>query len=161
MIHLFLTGCADRHINNDETVGCFAKENGLSAEFDILRYRQHNTTGVVVSNLDGSEGVFGDRLKKAREARSLNQTELAKLAKLQPAAIGHFEKDRRKPSFANIRALSKALGVSSDYLLGRATEMSGATTAFRNEENLSTSDRDAIQHMINTLAQSRKDGERG
>lgn len=109
-----------------------------------------------MSSSDGSEGVFGGRLREAREARSLNQTELAKRSGLQPAAIGHFEGGRRKPSFANIRALAKALEVSSDYLLGRAASMSGATTAFRNEENLTASDRDAIQDMIDTLARRRK-----
>lgn len=100
---------------------------------------------------------FGDRLREAREARELNQTDLAKLAKLQPAAIGHFEKNRRKPSFANIRALAKALNVSSDFLLGRASDMSGATTAFRNEENLTDADRESIQMMIDTFAQRRKE----
>ena len=111
-----------------------------------------------MSNPSGGEDVFGARLKAARESRNLNQTELAKVSKLQPAAIGHFESGRRKPSFANIRALAKALEVSSDYLLGRAKSMEGATTAFRNEENLSASDRDTIQAMINTLAKRRKDG---
>lgn len=114
-----------------------------------------------MSNSSGGEDVFGARLKAARESRDLNQTELAKVAKLQPAAIGHFESGRRKPSFANIRALAKALEVSSDYLLGRASSMKGATTAFRNEENLTASDRNAIQAMINSLAQQRKDREGG
>jgi hypothetical protein len=36
--------------------------------------------------------------------------------------------------------------------------MSDATTVFRNEENLTASDRDAIQDMINTLARRRKGG---
>lgn len=111
-----------------------------------------------MSSSDGSDGVFGARLRAAREARSLNQTELAKRSNLQPAAIGHFEAGRRKPSFANIRTLAKALEVSSDYLLGRASSMSDATTVFRNEENLTASDRDAIQDMINTLARRRKGG---
>jgi len=106
--------------------------------------------------MDG-EGNFGDRLREAREARSLNQTELAKLAKLQPAAIGHFEKNRRKPSFANIKALAKALNVTSDFLFGRTSELSGATTVFRNEENLSDADRESIQMMIDTLALRRKE----
>lgn len=110
-----------------------------------------------MSRIEDGENNFGERLRDAREARSLNQTELAKLANLQPAAIGHFENNRRKPSFANIRALAKALNVASDYLLGRTPEMSGATTAFRNEENLSDSDRESIQMMIDTLAQRRKD----
>ncbi|MGB7433212.1 MAG: helix-turn-helix transcriptional regulator [Ahrensia sp.] len=110
-----------------------------------------------MSRIEDGENNFGERLRDAREARSLNQTELARLANLQPAAIGHFENNRRKPSFANIRALARALNVASDYLLGRTAVMSGATTAFRNEENLSDSDRESIQMMIDTLAQRRKD----
>lgn len=123
----------------------------------ILRNRNNSIMGCVVSSSDGSEGVFGDRLRSARETRSLNQTELAKLSKLQPAAIGHFEKGRRKPSFANIRALAKALNVSSDYLLGRVASMEGATTAFRNEEKLTDSDRESIQMMIDTLSKRRQE----
>lgn len=109
-----------------------------------------------MSNPHIDEDTFGGRLRIARENRGLNQTELAKKSGLQPAAIGHFESERRKPSFANIRVLAKALEVSSDYLLGRTNSMDGATTAFRNEENLSSSDRDAIQAMIDTLAERRK-----
>lgn len=108
----------------------------------------------------GSEDEFGERLVAAREARGLNQAELAALAKLQPAAIGHFERNRRKPSFANVRALSKALNVASDYLLGRVADMEGATTAFRGEENLSNDDREHIQMMIDLMNQ-RKSGDRG
>ncbi|PZO63007.1 MAG: XRE family transcriptional regulator [Paracoccus denitrificans] len=107
-----------------------------------------------MSSTEKSDNIFGERLLQAREARGLNQTELAKLTSLQPAAIGHFEKNRRKPSFANIRVLAKALNVTSDFLLGRTTDhaMGGATTAFRNEENLSDADRRTIQVMIDTLA---------
>lgn len=112
-----------------------------------------------MSTSEASEGVFGERLRLAREARKLSQTDLGKLAGLQPAAIGHFEKDRRKPSFANIRALAKALGVTSDYLLGQADGLTGATTAFRNEDKLSASDREAIQTMIDMFNQRRSQAE--
>jgi len=112
-----------------------------------------------VSNMTENEQEFGDRLIAAREARGLNQTELAKLTGLQPAAIGHFERNRRKPSFANIRVLAKALGVTADYLLGRAEDMKGATTAFRGEENLTNADRDHIQMMIDLInTKKRGDG---
>ncbi len=103
----------------------------------------------------GAEDQFGERLIVAREARRLTQTELAQKAGLQPAAIGHFERNRRKPSFANVRALAKALNVSSDYLLGRAPDMQGATTAFRGEEQLSDADREHIQMMIDLMTQRR------
>lgn len=95
---------------------------------------------------------IGPRLVAAREKRRLNQSELARKAGLQPAAVGHFEHGRRNPSFANIRALARALGVSADYLLGTSSEMAGATTAFRNEELLSDADRERIQLMIDALA---------
>lgn len=101
------------------------------------------------------EDPFGERLLAAREARELSQTELAQKAGLQPAAIGHFERDRRKPSFANVRALAKALNVSSDYLLGRTPDMKGATTAFRGEEQLTEGDREHIQMMINLMTERR------
>jgi transcriptional regulator with XRE-family HTH domain len=107
----------------------------------------------------GAEDDFGARLVAARTARELSQTELAQRAGLQPAAIGHFERNRRKPSFANVRALAKALNVSSDYLLGRSPEMKGATTAFRGEERLSDADRDHIQMMIDLMAQRRAKAE--
>lgn len=129
----------------------------LKNNYKILRYRQYIVTESVMSRAMDREDNFGCRLREAREARSLNQTELAKLANLQPAAIGHFEKGRRKPSFANIRALAKALNVTSDFLLGRTSELSGATTVFRNEENLSDADRESIQVMIDTLAHRRQE----
>ena len=99
---------------------------------------------------------FKDRLRAAREARDLNQPELAERARLQPSAIGHFEKGRRKPSFANIRALARALNVTSDYLLGRSDDLGGATTAFRGEENLSDDDREHIQMMIDLINTKKK-----
>jgi transcriptional regulator with XRE-family HTH domain len=105
--------------------------------------------------MPGEEDDFGGRLIAARTIRELSQAELAQRAGLQPAAIGHFERNRRKPSFANVRALAKALNVSSDYLLGRSSEMKGATTAFRGEERLSDADRDHIQMMIDLMAQRR------
>ncbi len=108
-----------------------------------------------MSNSTNETGGFGERLRRARENRQLNQTELAAKAGLQPSAIGHFEKERRKPSFANIRSLAKALNVTSDYLLGRTLEMGQATTAFRGEENLSDGDREHIQMMIDLMNQKK------
>lgn len=103
----------------------------------------------------GENDDFGDRLVRAREQRGLSQADLARLAGLQAAAIGHFERNRRKPSFANVRSLARALHVSSDFLLGRSESMEGATTAFRGEENLSNHDREHIQMMIDMINQRR------
>jgi transcriptional regulator with XRE-family HTH domain len=94
-----------------------------------------------------SDTAFATRLREARERQGLNQAQLAQRAEMQPSAIAHFEANRRKPSFENVRRLAKALDVSSDYLLGVKTAM-----AFRNEDKLTKDDRDYVQGLINKLA---------
>lgn len=96
--------------------------------------------------------TFAARLKKQRENRELTQSDLARLAGLQPSAIAHFEAGRRKPSFDNVRSLAKALSISADYLLGS----SAPTTAFRHEDKLSARDRDIIQGMIDSMTSKKQ-----
>ena len=59
-----------------------------------------------------------NRIKNQRSKLNITQTELAKAAKLTPAAISQFESGARKPSFDALSNLSKALKVTTDYLLG-------------------------------------------
>lgn len=94
-----------------------------------------------------SETLFATRLREARDARGWSQAELAQRADMQPSAIAHFEAARRKPSFDNVRRLAKALGVSTDYLMGVETAV-----AFRNEDLLSEADRAHVQSLIDRLA---------
>lgn len=65
--------------------------------------------------------IFQTRVRHGRYACGLTQTELAKLAGLQPSAIAHFEAGRRTPNIENLFKLSKALMVRSDYLIGRSS----------------------------------------
>lgn len=99
-----------------------------------------------------SPPTFADRLKKIRDDRELSQSDLARKAGMQPSAIAHFEAGRRKPSFDNVRALARALDVSADYLLGTG----GATTAFRDENKLSSKDRGVIQSVIDGMVSKKK-----
>jgi transcriptional regulator with XRE-family HTH domain len=48
----------------------------------------------------------------------ITQTELARTAKLTPAAISQFESGARKPSFDALSKLAMSLKVTTDYLLG-------------------------------------------
>jgi transcriptional regulator with XRE-family HTH domain len=95
---------------------------------------------------------FASRLRNIREKRELTQSELAQRSGMQPSAIAHFEAGRRKPSFDNARSLAKALEISADSLLGTGT----ATTAFRDEDKLSSKDRAFIQDIIDTMAKKKK-----
>ncbi len=109
-------------------------------------------------SIESEEPSFAIRLREAREARGLSQSDLARRLGTPPSAIAHFEGARRKPSFANVRAIARGLDVSADYLLGRAAKMEGATTAFRNEEKLTTQDREFLQQLIDQMAERRTPG---
>jgi transcriptional regulator with XRE-family HTH domain len=100
--------------------------------------------------------TFPDRLRAARDLRKMSQSALAEKAKLQPSAVSHFETGRRAPSFDNLKALSEALQVTTDYLLGRVEEP-GATGAvvdqlFRHAENMSRDDLDTLMGLAEMLA---------
>ena len=106
---------------------------------------------------------FPDRLRAARELRSLSQSDLAAKAGLQPSAVSHFETGRRAPSFDNLKALSEALQVTTDYLLGRVDKpgVKGAVAdkLFRHAENLSRDDLDTLTEVAETLAKRTKKSE--
>ena len=99
---------------------------------------------------------FPDRLRAARQLRSLSQSELAQKADLQPSAVSHFETGRRAPSFDNLKALSEALQVTTDYLLGREDDPSVrgvvANALFRHAESMSREDLDTLTGFAAMLA---------
>ena len=62
---------------------------------------------------------IGRMLKTLREARGLNQVELAKTAKVTTAYVSQLEAGKKKnPSLAVLQRLAKALGVPLAELLG-------------------------------------------
>ena len=100
--------------------------------------------------------VFPERLRSAREMRILTQIELGAKAKLPSTSIAHFEAGSRKPSFDNLRKLSEALEVTTDYLLGRVAEpaMGEAGDAlFRDIGKLSAHDRAIAEKFLKMLTE--------
>ena len=66
--------------------------------------------------------LMGQRIKQARKAQHLTQAQLAQLVGLSSAFLGHIERGTRKASLETVKALCKALNVSSDYLIGLSDE---------------------------------------
>ena len=98
--------------------------------------------------------VFVDRLKSIRALRGLTQTEVGEKSGLPTSSIAQFETNARKPSFDTLRKLSKALEVSTDYLLGNVDEPNVSekgNVLYRNFENLSSSDREIIQDIVSSM----------
>ena len=61
--------------------------------------------------------MLGFRIAALRREAGLSQSELAKLLKVSPSTVGMYEQGRREPSADMLLSLSRALGVSVDYLL--------------------------------------------
>ena len=102
---------------------------------------------------------FPKRLKTARAMRQWNQNELAERATLPASSIAHFEIGSRKPSFNNLRRLSIALNVTTDYLLGRvdSPEMSeSGDPLFRDFNKLKGHDLELAKDFVKMLVKRNK-----
>jgi transcriptional regulator with XRE-family HTH domain len=60
--------------------------------------------------------AFPERLKGLREHRSLNVAEFAKLIKVSPAAIWHWENKGTVPRKGTLDLIAEVLGVSRTFL---------------------------------------------
>jgi transcriptional regulator with XRE-family HTH domain len=59
---------------------------------------------------------FPKRLKHLREQRAMNIAELARLVKVSPAAIWHWENKGTMPRSGTVEVIAEALGVSRSFL---------------------------------------------
>jgi len=103
---------------------------------------------------------FGERLRRIREEKRLNQSDLAERTGFQPSAISHFESGRRAPSFENLKKLADALAVTIDFLLGRETVPTTAGPVaeklFRNFEQMTAEDQDDLAKIAAMLAEKNR-----
>jgi len=100
--------------------------------------------------------TFSDRLRAAREMRALSQLELAERAQLQQAAVSHYEGGARRPSLQNLRRLSEALEVTTDYLVGRSDSPAPFPPTdeplFRDFGRLTIANRELARQLVAQLA---------
>lgn len=66
----------------------------------------------------------GDRLRLMREQRDLSQEDLANRLDIKPLQIWRWETGKTKPNSETVMSLARALGVTSDYLLGLSDDPS-------------------------------------
>ena len=109
--------------------------------------------------------VFPKRLRTARAARNLSQSELARGAGLQASAVSHFETGTRRPSFDNLKRLADALRVTTDYLIGRTELMDASAAAVdklhRHYSGLSAEYQEMADDFIQMLARKASQKRRG
>ena len=71
--------------------------------------------------------TFGERLKQLRKERKLTQTQLAEALGTTQSTIYKMEHDLLNASLNQAHDISKALGVSLDYLVGKEIKVEPAT----------------------------------
>jgi transcriptional regulator with XRE-family HTH domain len=107
---------------------------------------------------------IANRLRDARERRSMKQIELAQRTGLKPSAISQFENAQRQPSPENLCKLADALGVTVDYVLGRdKPQMAGPQiqAVFRHAQNLTQEELNELERFAAFLAAKDKQKKQG
>jgi len=113
---------------------------------------------------DALRKEIGNRLRFLRKARGLTLSEAAEKAEIAKSTYSGFESGHRAPSLNSLRKLSKALNVSSDFLLfGYSEELDLAILLNRSDLNfsgarLSFEERKKIKEYIEFLL-SKRDGD--
>lgn len=63
--------------------------------------------------------TIGARIRRIRDQRGLTQENLSEIADVNRVTLAKYETDKVKPGSVVLTRLAHALGVSTDYLLGR------------------------------------------
>ncbi|MCL5421028.1 MAG: helix-turn-helix domain-containing protein [Nitrospirae bacterium] len=105
--------------------------------------------------------LIGQRIKECRDAAALSQKNLADLIDVSPSAVNQYEKGEKVPSTETLLNLAKALGVTTDYLLGASKEKDilidrEVSVAFRDFKGLTQKDRANIMGHIAYLKDKAK-----
>jgi transcriptional regulator with XRE-family HTH domain len=111
-------------------------------------------------NSEQSRKKFRERLREWRLKRGLTQEDLARKADVPTISVSHFETGHRFPNAESLRRLADALGVSTDYLLGRVKTPAGKdleaadpeiTALFRRFQGMSEEAREQVKQLFDTV----------
>jgi transcriptional regulator with XRE-family HTH domain len=130
---------------------------------DRKQARQYNKKEIIIKGgLVEIEGrIIGHRIKECRDDVGFSQKSLAQLIDVSPSAVNQYEKGEKVPSTETLLKLAKALGVTTDYLLGASKEKDilvdrEVSIAFRDFKGLTLKDRVNIMDHIAYLKDKAK-----
>ena len=69
-------------------------------------------------------GVLNENIRNLRLARGMNQVEFGRLLGVTKQCVSNWENDNVLPSIDMLGKLADLFGVSTDFLLGRSSELS-------------------------------------
>lgn len=96
-----------------------------------------------------------DQIAELLSQRNMTQKELSRITEITESAISHYVKGERVPRGVNLIKISKALGVTTDYLL-KSTEEEEENNPFetvktliaRNAERMTVEERMELMGML-------------
>ncbi|MBI4539886.1 MAG: helix-turn-helix transcriptional regulator [Gemmatimonadetes bacterium] len=106
---------------------------------------------------------FAKRLRRSRDRQGLTQSQLGEKAGLSAAAVSQLESGERKPNFATIVHLAKALSMTPNAIMGVEEEGSDPSLRglFRKLEGFSAEDVEKVKAFVSFLDQEDKRKEKG
>ncbi len=66
--------------------------------------------------------AIGDIIRSIRNEKGLSQEQLARMIGVNKSTVALYESGARQPSLAKLKELSRALGVTTDFLLGMSDQ---------------------------------------
>lgn len=93
--------------------------------------------------------MLGEQIKSLRNAKSINQVELAKQLGVTKQSVSNWENENIMPSIDMLIKIAGYFGVTTDYLLGLSEKHT------LNTEGLSDTQVAHIQTLINDIVESK------
>ena len=99
----------------------------------------------------GEPAFVGERLTEVREARGLNQSELAALVGVNRASISHYEGGKRFPEAETLSKLAVILGIPEAFFFRRDQVDGSGTLFYRSLASATKTDRKMAQRRYGWL----------
>lgn len=80
--------------------------------------------------------TLGERIVEIRKKRGMSQKKLAEKLNISPTRLNYWEKDKRFPPIPMINAISAALQVDANYLIGQSEIEKNSTPANADMEDV-------------------------
>ena len=109
--------------------------------------------------------TFGKKLREARDAKGISQSELGRLLETNHSIIGKYERDEVKPTIDAIKRLADALGTSVGFLVDESgdSDIFKDTKMVKRLKDISSfpeADKDHILYIPGCVDQSSRRGRR-
>lgn len=94
---------------------------------------------------------IGARLKQARLAKNMTQSQIAEAANISISYLSNLEQGRQAMNVKILTSLLKALNISADWLLNNETESANHAAAMEIEKELASctpDEREAILRLV-------------